>query len=402
MTEHYRFFDSANPNEPDRTYNAQEFTDYFKALVTTGVMKGTGNQLRVTTAGANMVSSVDTGIAFLLGRYYENDSLLALLHETESVGRDRIDRIVIRMDLSTEARNVKAYIKKGVPGTSPFAPPLTQNVELFEISLAQVLIKGGQTYIDTNSVTDERGKNVICPWAGSKIIPNFDDTALGDLVNKVEKLIEPSTIRTIWIDSVNGSDADGDGTSDYPYRSFLHAFSTLSNFSYSVTIHLKPGTYNIDTGSLNDTYKFVSSFTIRGDTTTPTNINIEGFNPLNVRILNGLILSGLTLENLVTLDGLESPYVRIEAIRIKSGRTYHILRAGNLSASFEIFDVIANNLNTVFNITSGVWKFSNIKGNGNVTVFDITGALVMSDALTNTITGTSRVIKKQGGQFFES
>lgn len=179
MAEHFRFFDSANPLEPDRTYNAQEFTDYFRALVTTGVMKGTGNQLKVTTTGANMVSSIDTGIAFLLGRYYENDSLQALLHETEAIGKDRIDRIVIRMDLSTEARNVKAFIKKGAPGTVPVAPPLTQTVELYEISLAQVLVKGGQTYINTNAVTDERGKDVICPWAGSKILPNFDDTSIG-------------------------------------------------------------------------------------------------------------------------------------------------------------------------------------------------------------------------------
>lgn len=205
MAEHFRFFDSANPNEPDRTYNAQEFTDYFKALVTTGVMKGTGNQLKVTTTGANMVSSIDTGTAFLLGRYYENDSLLALLHETESVGRDRIDRIVIRMDLSTEARNVKAFIKKGVPGTVPVAPPLIQTVELYEISVAQVLIKGGQTFINTNAVTDERGIDIICPWAGSKILPNFNDEYIEGLVNdvsllgtnKANKIQQPEIIATL-------------------------------------------------------------------------------------------------------------------------------------------------------------------------------------------------------------
>lgn len=182
MTEQYRFFDSANPLEPDRAYNAQEFTDYFKALVTTGVMKGTGNQLTVTTSGSNMISTIDTGIAFLIGRYYENDSLLALTHDTEAVGKNRIDRIVIRMDLSTGARYVKAFVKKGVASASPVIPPLVQTASLYEISLARILIVGGQTFIATNAVTDERGTDIICPWAGSKILPNFNEDALAEHV----------------------------------------------------------------------------------------------------------------------------------------------------------------------------------------------------------------------------
>lgn len=183
--EKYRFFDAVEDENGvyDREYNAQEFTDYFKALVTTGIMKGAGNELAVTTNGSNMITSIDTGIAFILGRYYENDSSLELTHDTEVLGKSRIDRIVIRMDLSTEARYVKAFIKKGVASASPVVPTLTQTPNLYEISLAQVKIVGGQTYIGVNDVTDERGKDIICPWAGSNILPNFNDEALQDLVN---------------------------------------------------------------------------------------------------------------------------------------------------------------------------------------------------------------------------
>lgn len=182
MAEKYRFFDAVQDEhgQYDREYNAQEFTDYFKALVTTGIMKGAGNELAVAANGTNMITTVNTGIAFLLGRYYENDSPLTLTHDTETLGNSRIDRIVIRMDLSTEARYVKAFIKKGVPSTSPVAPALTQTPNLYEISLAQVKIVGGQTFIAASAVTDERGKDVICPWAGSNILPSFDDNVLNE------------------------------------------------------------------------------------------------------------------------------------------------------------------------------------------------------------------------------
>ena len=182
MAEHFSFFDAVQLEdgtyEEEYEYDAQKFTNYFKTLVTTGVMKSAGKMLAVSTSGSNMVTKVNTGIAFIEGRYYENDGFKELTHDTETLGNSRIDRIVIRMDLSTEARYVKAFIKKGVPSTNPVAPTLTQTPNLYEISLAQVKIVGGQTFIATNAVTDERGIKVICPWAGSNILPNFDDNAM--------------------------------------------------------------------------------------------------------------------------------------------------------------------------------------------------------------------------------
>lgn len=180
MTEHFSFFDPVLENGlPDRDYNAQQFTDYFESLVTTGLMKGSGNQLIVGTSGSNMVTTIDTGVAFLVGRRYENDSLLSHTHDTETLGKNRIDRIVIRMDLNTDARHVKSFVKKGVASASPVAPALTQTPNVYEISLAQVKVIGGQTFINKVDVVDERGKDIICPWAGSNIFPNFDDTSIG-------------------------------------------------------------------------------------------------------------------------------------------------------------------------------------------------------------------------------
>ena len=210
MAEHYRFFDAVETNgQYDREYNAQEFTDYFKALVTTGVMKGAGNQLEVTANGSNMVTSVNTGIAFILGRYYENDAPLTFTHDTETLGLNRIDRIVIRMDQNVDARHVKAFLKKGTASTNPAPPTLTQNNTVYEISLAQVRVTGGQTFIASNAVTDERGTDVVCPWAGSKILPNFNAEGLQELIDEVESL------KGEWIEAVLSG---GYVTDEYPLK----------------------------------------------------------------------------------------------------------------------------------------------------------------------------------------
>lgn len=408
MAEHYRFFDSANPLEPDRTYNAQEFTDYFKALVTTGVMKGTGNQLKVTTTGANMVSSIDTGIAFLLGRYYENDSLLALLHETEAIGKDRIDRIVIRMDLSTEARYVKAFIKKGVPGTVPVAPPLIQTANFYEIALAQVLIKGGQTYITTNAVTDERGKDVICPWAGSKILPNYDDAALEEILNAVGSVFESSAQKDIYLDSINGDDLTGDGSIIKPYKTFAQAFKGIRDINADINIKLKKGTYSIDTGVVNKdsglprTYKKVSGLSISGLETNIQDVTLSKVNIANLLIERELTFHSLSLANEVYLFDLVAPKLILHSIGLKAGRANPILSYGENGGFVNIKNITANNLPIAFILRGGVWTVSGIKGSGNGIVFEMYAGIATSDLSSNTVTGTTRVNKIEGAQFFES
>lgn len=185
MAEKYLFFDSADPVNPDRTYNAEEFTDYFSAIITTGVMQGEAEELKVSASGNNMVSTVGTGIAFINGKYYQNDSPLGLTHDTESIGVNRIDRVVIRLDLNTENRYVRAFVKKGQPSTNPSPPSLQRDNIIYEISLARVFITGGQTYIEQNDIIDERGVPEVCPWATSKIIPDTTDALITHEENNI-------------------------------------------------------------------------------------------------------------------------------------------------------------------------------------------------------------------------
>lgn len=421
MAEHFMFFDSENPLQPDRTYNAQEFTDYFEALVTTGVMKGTGNQLKVSANGSTMISTIDTGTAFLLGRYYENDSLLALTHETEAIGKNRIDRVVIRMDLSTDARHVKAFVKKGVASTTPVAPSLTQTAALYEISLAQVLIEGGQTFIDSISVTDERGKDIICPWAGSKILPNFDDAALEDLVNSVEshllskdnphqvtaKQVLPQintydSLKRYYINPTSGSD-DNDGLS------MTTAFKTV----YKMSEHILP----IMLGT--------TEIIMSGPTEGAAQI-LEYLMKVRVGGLIEINFAGSTFEWLTEIEGCGAPiklknFIATDRLHFKKCAPVYIdqpiLNLSRYTGYQEVLAVFGGTMEVWFPTFNQATASSTLMYATEASTMSVTGAKFVNCSPSsrafsannsiimhyqNTVTGTTPIIKTEfgGGRVF--
>jgi len=202
----FGFFDAVEtaPGVYDRVYNAEEFSVPFSALIDTGVLEGAGDSLEVTTDGSSMQTTIGTGVAFIRGRYAENTSPRAHTHDTETVGVDRIDRIVIRLDLRPEVRHVESFVKKGVASANPVPPALQRDENVYEISLAQVRIRGGQTFISPSDITDERGDEDICPWARSKVLPHIDAQDVVDLRNDFENHV----LKTPAQDNVHGLRSD--------------------------------------------------------------------------------------------------------------------------------------------------------------------------------------------------
>lgn len=184
----YGFFDpvEVEPGVYDREYNSEEFSRPFSALIDTGVLQGAGGELEVTADGISMDTTIASGIAFINGRFAENIGTVTHTHDTESVEVDRIDRIVIRLDLRPETRSMESYIKKGVASENPSPPALQRDQYVYEISLAQVYIKGGQSYIEQTNIIDERGDDTLCPWARSKVLPSYDQQDLNDLKDEFD------------------------------------------------------------------------------------------------------------------------------------------------------------------------------------------------------------------------
>lgn len=166
MPELSRFF---NHVDGDRVYNADEFAEYFRQVLTSGILNG-GTNLQVTCNGTDRISRINPGKAWLEGYFYKNtDDPLQLTHDEAHGSYDRIDRVVLRLDKNTENRYIKAFIKIGIPDVAPVPPELTRDDLIYEISLAQVLIVHNTSVIAANKVTDERLNATVCGLVNSLI-----------------------------------------------------------------------------------------------------------------------------------------------------------------------------------------------------------------------------------------
>ncbi len=159
--EQYRFFDSID-GEDERYYTADEFAEYFRQFIRNGIFTG-GENLRVGTNEQDMKTFIRPGYAWIEGYLYKIDKEpLYLQHSIADPALNRIDRVVIRLDKTLEHRFVKAFILKGEAAEEPVAPEITRNENIYEISLAQVEIKAGKSFIEESQITDERLNHHLC------------------------------------------------------------------------------------------------------------------------------------------------------------------------------------------------------------------------------------------------
>lgn len=128
-----------------------------------------------------MCVSVNYGSALIQGYPYwlEDDGtgrkILTLDYENTS---KRIDRIVLRLDKSIAARNISLNVLKGTASAAPVAPELTRNGNVYELSLASILVAANTTSITAENITDERLLAESCGIISSMI--DIDTTSMQD------------------------------------------------------------------------------------------------------------------------------------------------------------------------------------------------------------------------------
>jgi hypothetical protein len=156
------FFDSTENNI--RTYQAADFARYHAQIVGNGVSNTPNLSDLSVSAKENMTVMIGAGYAFANGYMYENTAALDLIHDSAEPEMDRIDRVVIRFDNTPGIRAINAYIKKGVPASSPVPPGLLRDSLVYELSIAQVLIESGKSFIEQYQIADERTNDNVCGY----------------------------------------------------------------------------------------------------------------------------------------------------------------------------------------------------------------------------------------------
>lgn len=170
MAEIFKFFNSAPGDE--RWHYASDFADYFGSVLSDGILhtdKQTDLGLRVRVVPNTLTTKVAAGKAIIKGYAYENTTELILKHDIPEPTLKRIDRIVLRLDLSNSSRYVKLFVKKGASATSPIAPTLQRDQYIHELSLAQVLVRENTTQLIETDLKDERMIESLCGLVSSII-----------------------------------------------------------------------------------------------------------------------------------------------------------------------------------------------------------------------------------------
>lgn len=144
----------------DRKIKAVEFRAIFRKYFTNGVFMNPSTEFQIVEVGGMKVTA-KAGYANINGviAYEETDTELTI--ETAE-SKDRIDRIVLRLNDNTEARNVSLLVIKGTASDSPTAPELTRNESVYDLGLATIYVNGSTTNITQSKITDTRLDTTVC------------------------------------------------------------------------------------------------------------------------------------------------------------------------------------------------------------------------------------------------
>ena len=148
-----------NSIDHDRVYKAEDWAWYFATFIGNGVFPKPTNGLMVMADGAMNVA-VKAGYGFINGYAFRNqdDHVITIATGDGSLGR--IDRIVLRWDLTN--RQMVLDCKQGTPSADPSAPALVRTADTYELALADISVARGATTISQSNITDRRTNTDLC------------------------------------------------------------------------------------------------------------------------------------------------------------------------------------------------------------------------------------------------
>lgn len=177
---------------PDRPYLAESFARYFGSFIGNGVFPTPSTNLQVVADSTSMDIALKAGKGWINGYFYENTEDLTLNVAVADGVLNRIDRVVLRLDFIN--REIKAYVKKGTFASSPVAPNLTRNSDMYELGIADIKVNKGVTKIVQADITDLRQNNNYCGLVAG-VLKQIDTT---DLFAQFQSTFD------IWFEAIKG------------------------------------------------------------------------------------------------------------------------------------------------------------------------------------------------------
>ncbi|WP_202710585.1 hypothetical protein [Sporosalibacterium faouarense] len=384
MAEFYRFFDSTI--EDPRKYDADEFAEYFRQILTDGIFNG-GTNLQITCEGNNMNVFVNEGYGWIKGYLYKIDNLgVELQLDTADVTYDRIDRVVLRWD--KENRFIKAFVLKGTPSSTPLAPDLIRNDRIYEISLAQIRVIAGKSYIDSSQITDERLNSDVCGLVNSLV--KVDTTTMqqefDDFMSSLESEIfvtqdefnsQANNVNS-QIEDLNGDLGNISSLNTTDKSNAVNAINEVKSQGNNIGTQITDLNNNVgDISSLNTTDKSNTVNAINELKSQKDNLGSE---------VSGLVSDIGSLSALATTDKTSLVNSINELFQnVDSGKTdlySAIIDHLDVTPASKDFLDLYNTISSIINKGSGTYTTDNISVDGNYLNFSVPEKGVYNDSAT--------------------
>lgn len=171
MSVTYGFFNSV---QGDRTYDADQMSEYFNGLVSDGVYENVGGALQVKAVSSGMAVQVLTGRGIINCKWLKNDSVLTLDITAAHAVLNRYTAVVLRLDVVNRLMTITT--KDGANATDPVKPTMQNDSTMVELCLAYIYVGAGVGSISQADITDMRGTN-LCGWV-TGLIDQVDTSQL--------------------------------------------------------------------------------------------------------------------------------------------------------------------------------------------------------------------------------
>lgn len=146
----------------DRAVDSAFLRRFYKAYWDDGVFYKPSTSFAVTATGTGMNVQVQPGMAQVQGAFCLEDTVQTLPIAAADASLNRIDSVVLRLDLSLDKRDISLAVVSGVAAVSPVAPALTRNNTNWELGIANVLVSAGAGVITQRDVEDTRLDDTRC------------------------------------------------------------------------------------------------------------------------------------------------------------------------------------------------------------------------------------------------
>ena len=149
----------------DRTYTAENFTEYLSSIICNGILDTYGQNFKLTSASSGLKVILGTGKAWINGHYFVNDSRYTIdLSEYMDESLPRYVGIAIYLDTTDSVRSATLKLFPGTPAESPSLPSIPQDADHVLLLMYAVRLNPGATELSDRDWWDYREDANVCGY----------------------------------------------------------------------------------------------------------------------------------------------------------------------------------------------------------------------------------------------